>query len=138
MGTILEGSVRKSGDRVRVTAQLVNADDGYHIWSKRFDRELSDVFVIQDEIASSILEEFRLHRETRASGRTPLSVPAHDAYLKGMYSLNKWTESAVRQAIGERALRSGLVEYDRRHGWRGPLGHVDPAENWIDQLAGIP
>jgi serine/threonine-protein kinase len=101
VGTILEGSVRKSGDRVRVTAQLVNADDGYHIWSKRFDRELSDVFVIQDEIASSILEEFRLHRETRASGRTPLSVPAHDAYLKGMYSLNKWTESAVRQAIGD-------------------------------------
>ena len=58
VGTILEGSVRKSGDHVRVTAQLVNADDGYHIWSKRFDRELSDVFVIQDEIAASILDEF--------------------------------------------------------------------------------
>jgi eukaryotic-like serine/threonine-protein kinase len=97
--TILEGSVRKSGDRVRVAAQLVNADDGYHIWSKRFDRELSDVFVIQDEIAASILEEFRIHRDTRASDRTPLNVPAHDAYLRGMYSLNKWTESAVRQAI---------------------------------------
>ena len=99
VSTILEGSVRKSGDRVRVTTQLVNAEDGYHIWSKRFDRELSDVFVIQDDIAASILDEFRIHRDTRASGRTPLNVPAHDAYLRGMYSLNKWTESAVRQAI---------------------------------------
>jgi len=99
VATILEGSVRKSGDRVRVTAQLVNADDGYHIWSKRFDRELSDVFVIQDEIAASILDEFHIHRNTRRSERTPLSVPAHEAYLKGMYALNKWTEGSVRQAI---------------------------------------
>ena len=98
--TILEGSVRKSGDRVRVTAQLVNADDGYHIWSKRFDRELEDVFVIQDEIAASILDEFRIRRDARRSGRPPLNAPAHDAYLKGMYALNKWTEVAARQAIG--------------------------------------
>jgi len=101
VATILEGSVRKSGDRVRVTAQLVNADDGYHVWSKRFDRQLSDVFVIQDEIAASILDEFRIHRDIRSSERTPLNVPAHDAYLKGMYALNKWTEGAVRQAIAD-------------------------------------
>jgi adenylate cyclase len=101
VATILEGSVRKSGDRVRVTAQLVNAVDGYHMWSKRFDRELSDVFVIQDEIAASILDEFRIRRETRLPDRTPVSVPAHEAYLKGMYALNKWTDGAVRQAILE-------------------------------------
>ena len=99
VATILEGSVRKSGDRVRVTAQLVNAEDGYQMWSKRFDRELSDVFVIQDEIAASILDEFRIRRDTRLPERTPLNVPAHDAYLKGMYALNKWTDGAVRQAI---------------------------------------
>ena len=57
--TALEGSVRKAGDRVRVTAQLVNADDGYQLWSKRFDRELSDVFAIQDEIAATIVKELR-------------------------------------------------------------------------------
>lgn len=101
VATILEGSVRKSGDRVRVTAQLVNAEDGYQIWSKRFDRELSDVFVIQDEIAASILDEFRIRRDTRPSDRTPLNVPAHDAYLKGMYALNKWTDGAMRHAITE-------------------------------------
>lgn len=101
VGTVLEGSVRKSGDRVRVTAQLVNAENGYHVWSKRFDRELSDVFVIQDEIAASILDEFRMHRDTRPAGHTPLNVPAHDAYLRGMYALNKSTEAAMRQAIDD-------------------------------------
>jgi serine/threonine-protein kinase len=106
--TILEGSVRKSGARVRITAQLVNAEDGYHIWSKRFDRELSDVFVIQDEIAASILDEFRIDHETGPSERAPLNVPAHDAYLKGMYALNKWTEGTVREAIG--AFRQALAE----------------------------
>jgi len=106
--TILEGSVRKSGTRVRITAQLVNAEDGYHIWSKRFDRELSDVFVIQDEIAASILDEFRIDHETGPSERAPLNVPAHDAYLKGMYALNKWTEGTVREAIG--AFRQALAE----------------------------
>ena len=96
--SILEGSVRKSGDRVRVTAQLVNAEDGYQVWSKRFDRELSDVFAIQDEIAASILNEFRIRRDS-PSPHGPLNVPAHDAYLKGMYALNKWTQDAVRQAM---------------------------------------
>jgi serine/threonine-protein kinase len=99
VATILEGSVRKSGDRVRVTAQLVNAGDGYHIWSKRFDRDLSDVFVIQDEIAASILDEFRIRRDTRPSERAPLNVPAHDAYLKGLYALNKWTDGPMRLAV---------------------------------------
>ena len=97
--TVLEGSVRKSGDRVRVTAQLVNAEDGYQIWSKRFDRELSDVFVIQDEIAATILDEFRIRRGTPRPERASLNVPAHDAYLKGLYALNQWTDGAMRQAI---------------------------------------
>jgi eukaryotic-like serine/threonine-protein kinase len=101
VATILEGSVRKSGDRVRITAQLVSAEDGYHIWSKRFERDLSNVFVIQDEIAASILDEFRIRRDTRLPERTPLNVSAHDAYLRGMYALNKWTEGAIRQAIAE-------------------------------------
>jgi TolB-like protein/cytochrome c-type biogenesis protein CcmH/NrfG len=100
VGTVLEGSVRKAGDRVRITAQLVNADSGYQIWSKRFERELSDVFAIQDEIAAGILDEFRIDRDTPPH-RGSLNVPAHDAYLKGMYALNKWTDRAVRQAIAD-------------------------------------
>ena len=52
--TILEGSVRRAGTRIRVTAQLINAEDGYHLWSERYDRELIDVFAIQDDIAQAI------------------------------------------------------------------------------------
>lgn len=96
--TVLEGSVRKAGDRVRVTAQLVNAEDGYQVWSKRFERQLADVFAIQDEIAAAILDEFRIHPEMPPQ-RAPSNMPAHDAYLKGMYALNKWTVDSVQQAI---------------------------------------
>jgi serine/threonine-protein kinase len=98
VGTVLEGSVRKAGDRVRITAQLVNAGNGYRIWSRRFERQLSDVFAIQDEIAAGILDEFRIRRDTPPE-RGSLNVPAHEAYLRGMYALNKWTDAAVRQAI---------------------------------------
>jgi serine/threonine-protein kinase len=55
VNTILEGSVRKSGDRLRITAQLINAADGYHIWSQRYDREMRDVFELQDEITLAVV-----------------------------------------------------------------------------------
>lgn len=109
VGTALEGSVRKAGDRVRVTAQLVNAEDGYQLWSRRFDRELSDVFAIQDEIAATIVNEFRIGSGTQPSWkRTSLDVMAHDAYLKGMFALNKWTDPSMRQAIAH--FREAIAE----------------------------
>jgi serine/threonine protein kinase/Tfp pilus assembly protein PilF len=109
VGTALEGSVRKAGDRVRVTAQLVNAEDGYQLWSKRFDRELSDVFAIQDEIAASIVNEFRMGLAGQPPvKRAALDVMAHDAYLKGMYALNKWTDHSMRRAIAD--FREAIAE----------------------------
>ena len=108
VGTALEGSVRKSGDRVRVTAQLVNADDGYQLWSKRFDRYLSDVFAIQDEIAATIVGELKsgfgtaaLRPETPTPRRVAYKADAHDSYLKGMYSLNKWNEASMKRAMAD-------------------------------------
>ncbi len=102
VGTALEGSVRRAGDRVRVTAQLVDAEDGYQHWSKRFDRELSDVFAIQDEIASSIVDELRVELARRPTAiRAPFDAAAHDAYLRGLYALNKWTHDSMRQAIAD-------------------------------------
>jgi serine/threonine protein kinase/tetratricopeptide (TPR) repeat protein len=112
VGTALEGSVRKAGDRVRVTAQLVSADDGYQLWSKRFDRELSDVFAIQDEIAATIVDELRSGlgdalASAEATARQParrravLDLEAHDAYLKGMYALNRWTDRSMQRAIAD-------------------------------------
>jgi adenylate cyclase len=99
VGAALEGSVRKAGDRVRITAQLVSTEDGYQLWSKRFDRELADVFAIQDEIAGTIVNEFRMGLARPAPKRASLDVRAHDAYLKGMYALNKWTDQSMRRAI---------------------------------------
>jgi eukaryotic-like serine/threonine-protein kinase len=120
VGTALEGSVRKAGDRLRVTAQLVNAEDGYQLWSKRFDRELSDIFAIQDEVAASIVNELRsgpagkpaasaeataatsvpkwMRREAKGR-RASLDLAAHDSYLKGMYALNQWTDQSIERAI---------------------------------------
>lgn len=87
VGTLLEGSVRKVGDRLRITAQLIDVADGYHLWSEKFDRKLEDVFAIQDEIASRIFEalEVTLTRtEKRAIEKTPTKdVEAYDCYLRG-------------------------------------------------------
>jgi len=90
VGTVLEGSVRRSGNRVRVTAQLVDVANGYHLWSERFDRDLADVFVIQDEIALAIAE--RLKRQFTPAPAVPTGArevradpAAYDAYLRGRY-----------------------------------------------------
>ena len=93
VGTVLEGSVRKAGNRVRVTAQLIDVAGGYHLWSERFDRNLEDVFAIQDEIAVAIAD--RLSRELAPGVRRPqVETPvvedrpdpeAYDAYLRGRY-----------------------------------------------------
>src|SRR5262249_6751860 len=102
VGAALEGSVRKAGTRVRVTAQLVNAENGYQIWSRRFESDLSDVFAIQDEIAATIVNQLRVGLASPPPAkRAPSNVVAHDAYLRGKYALNKWRDDAMRQAIAD-------------------------------------
>jgi serine/threonine protein kinase/Flp pilus assembly protein TadD len=91
---ILEGSVRRAGNRIRVTAQLVKASDGYHLWSQRFDREMTDVFAIQDEISQAITEKLRV----RLTGDRPLvkryteNLAAYDLCLKARHHLLKMTQ----------------------------------------------
>jgi serine/threonine-protein kinase len=99
--TILEGSVRRAGDRVRVTAQLVNVEDGYHLWSERFDRELTDVFAIQDEIAQAIVERLRVRLSASAAPAPrarPGNIEAYNLCLKGRYHLLKLTEDGIARA----------------------------------------
>ena len=81
---ILEGSVRKAGNRIRVTAQLINASNGFHVWSERYDRELTDIFAVQDEITHAIAEVLRvkLSPQTAAPRRYEPNLRAYDAYLK--------------------------------------------------------
>jgi serine/threonine-protein kinase len=87
--TVLEGSVRQAGNRIRVLAQLINAEDGYHLWSERFDRELADVFAIQDEIAQAIAAalQVKLSWRPEALRRYTPKLPAYEAYLKALHSL---------------------------------------------------
>jgi TolB-like protein/tRNA A-37 threonylcarbamoyl transferase component Bud32 len=84
--SVLEGSVRKAGNRLRITAQLINVADGYHVWSERYDRELSDVFAIQDEIAAAVAERLKLTLAGRQQGLVRAGtqrVDAYELYVKG-------------------------------------------------------
>jgi len=98
VGSILEGSVRKSGDRLRITAQLINVDDGYHVWSERFDRELEDIFVIQDEIARAVVDKLEVTLSLKPG--KPLfkqytdDLDAYSLYLKGLYNWNLMTRES--------------------------------------------
>jgi len=91
--TILEGSVRRAGSRIRVTAQLISAEDGSHLWSERYDREMTDVFAIQDEIAASIAGALRLKltgQPAPARQHQP-NLPAYEALLKGRHQIARIT-----------------------------------------------
>lgn len=90
VATVLEGSIRKAGDRVRITAQLIDAKTDRHLWSETYDRDLSDVFAVQDEIAHAIVNALQLHMQQNVAGaplvtKETLSGAAHEAYLKGLY-----------------------------------------------------
>ena len=107
---IVEGSVRRAGSRIRVTAQLVKASDGYHLWSQRFDREMTDVFAIQDEISQAIVEKLRV----QLAGDRPLvkrhteNVEAYNLYLKARYHLFRFTPESIAKSkeYFEQAVRS--------------------------------
>ena len=110
VGTVLEGSVRKAGTKLRVTAQLVNVTDGYHLWSERYDRELQDVFAIQDEIAENIVKALRVvlsDAEKRAIEKAPTdNVQAYDYYLRGRQFFHQFRRTGIQFArrMFERAL----------------------------------
>ncbi len=99
--TVLEGSVRKAGDRLRITAQLINAADGYHLLSKTFEREMKDVFAIQDEISNTIVNTLRHLYQPGGSSlpRASLNLDAYHIYLKGRFYCRKRTEEGIKKSI---------------------------------------
>jgi TolB-like protein/cytochrome c-type biogenesis protein CcmH/NrfG len=110
VGAVLEGSVRKAGDRVRITAQLVNAADGYHLWSESFDRGLEDVFTTQTEIAQQLVRALRLSLtqqeiELLERGGTR-NAEAYDLYLRGQALVREGGDTSLPQAAAlfERAI----------------------------------
>jgi non-specific serine/threonine protein kinase len=110
VGTLLEGSVRKAGDRLRVTVQLINVATGYHRWSQRFDRALDDVFAIQDEIAESVANSLRgsvlSQREKLALLRPHTGALAYEYYLRGLQHLPRMTQRDLERSgeMFERAI----------------------------------
>jgi TolB-like protein/Tfp pilus assembly protein PilF len=97
---ILEGSVRKSGATLRITAQLVATDTGFHLWSETFDRKLVDVFAIQDEIAAAIAHELRTRLTTELDNTsTPVDMEAYELYLKGRGLVAKRREASLFEGI---------------------------------------
>src|SRR5205823_2815 len=102
VGTVLEGSVRRAGDRLRVTAQLVNVKDGYHLWAEAYDRDLRDVFAVQAEIAQAIAGALKVKLSGEAAtmvARPTMDLTAYDLYLKGRQALNQRTGGSLVQAV---------------------------------------
>jgi serine/threonine protein kinase/tetratricopeptide (TPR) repeat protein len=103
VAVVLEGSVRRAGARLRITAQLIDVSDGYHLWSETYDRELHDVFAIQDEIARAIVDTLRIKLlgdpDAALVVKPTESVDAYALYLKGRYYWAKRTEPALRKGI---------------------------------------
>jgi len=97
---ILEGSVRRAGNRIRVTAQLINVSDACHLWSERYEREVTDVFAIQDEISQAIAGKLRvgLGQERQTSRRPTENLEAYNLYLQGRHHLAKWTPEGFARA----------------------------------------
>ncbi|MDH3528896.1 MAG: protein kinase [Acidobacteriota bacterium] len=100
---VLEGSVRKSGDNLRITVQLINASDGYQIWSERYDREMKDIFDVQDEIALAVVDALKLQlfgdEKTAVLKHGTRNKEAYDLYLKARFFFNKFTEASFEQAL---------------------------------------
>src|SRR5437016_2920676 len=111
VGTVLEGSVRKAGDKLRVTAQLVNVADGYHLWSEDYDGDVKDIFTFQSNVAKRVVDALQMKlggEGTRVLAKKPTENPeAHRLYLLGRYEFAKYTQTGWNNAIRyyEQALR---------------------------------
>jgi serine/threonine-protein kinase len=159
VGMVLEGSVRQSGKRLRVSAQLINVESGYQVWSDRWDRELADVFAVQDEIAQAIASTFKLrlaHADASSGvGRTQ-NVEAYDRYLKGRFLLTGRhageaivefeaalehdpdfvdAHTALADAWGIRGFYGGVPTWEA---WARGSAAVDEAERINPDAPGIP
>ena len=138
VATVLEGSVRKDGNRLRVTAQLNSVADGYHLWSETYERELKDVFAVQDEISRAIVDTLQLKLASPGKQSRPSSanVEAYDLYLQGRYHWSRWRSEGAERAIEyfQQAIRkdpnyaaaySGLAD---SYAWMGFFGAMPPNE----------
>jgi adenylate cyclase len=99
VANILEGSVRKSGNQVRITAQLIKADDGYHLWSETYDRTLDNIFQVQDEIAVAVVDALKLTLLGEAPVANEVNPDAYALFLQGRFHYDQSTELSLQKAV---------------------------------------
>jgi len=100
VSTVLEGSVRKSGERVRITAQLIDVSNGAHLWSETYDRTLTDIFAVQDDVASEILAALQIHVSTAPTrGRPTENTDAYAQFLKAKAAMNRWDADIAEEFL---------------------------------------
>jgi TolB-like protein/Tfp pilus assembly protein PilF len=154
VSTVLEGSVRKSGNRVRIGVQLVNVADGYHLWTEKYDRTLDDIFAVQDDIAQSVVKALRTtllgeEPDSSVSGEVKAEVAdaakgrghnpeAHRLYLQGRYFVDRLGEEDLRRGI--ESLRAAIdidpahalawAELSMAYGWQSGYGWAPHAEGY--------
>lgn len=131
---ILEGSVRRAGSHIRVTAQLIKAADGFHLWSQRYDRELADVFALQDEIAAAIAGQLQLRLLDRKRSSTNLA--AYEAFLEGRHYWFKWDLARCMECYQKAISLDPL--YAPAHNGVAEFYATLAAEGLSDMLATIP
>ena len=135
--TVLEGSVRKAGNRLRINVQLINTEDGYHLWSERYDRQMDDVFEVQDDIAQSVVKKLRVRLRVGSPGpvvRQQDNVEAYECFLKGRYFLLKGTPAESERALTyfQKALSKdpeyaeALANTAWAYAWQAILGWAPP------------
>ena len=136
---VLEGSVRKAGDRVRITAQLIDATTGYHLWSERYDRPLQDIFALQDEVVQKIVTTLKLQLTLWERGhlvrKTTDNLEAYDTTCAGRSTFWRTTKEANTQA---RQMFEKAIELDPQYAGsvRGP--GYDRLARWLSQWSPDP
>jgi len=121
---VLEGSVRKSGDQVRITAQLVNVDDGYHLWSESYDRTLDNIFQVQDEIAQAVVAALKMTllgdepAPDRMAATPMVNAEAYDFYLRARFQMHKRSPESLARAL-DYYNRSLELDPDSAPAWAG-------------------
>ena len=99
VANVLEGSLRREGNRVRVTAELINARSGFHLWTETYDRKLEDVFALQDEITRAIVDALKIKLAVSLPAHEQRNTEVYDLYLQGLYFSNKGSEEDLRRAL---------------------------------------
>jgi serine/threonine-protein kinase len=126
VSTLLDGTVRKQGDRVRIVAELVNAADGIQLWTRTFDRQLKDIFAVQEEIAKAVAESLKVKlfgTQENPSQMATNNVEAHNAYLQGHFHLVRRNVEDFRKAIGD---YDQAIKLDPEYA----LAYAERAEAW--------